>query len=120
MTVGDPANVYSLPMPQDPARDQFVKPRSRGALLVTIDGIVVMIAERRGARINVRPNTREADVTRAASVLAERLLARTTRDLIVETIDGVPASGSSRLDAFVAAGFRRGTTGLRFYRGVQG
>ena len=32
------------------------------------------------------------------------------------TIDGAPASGSARLNAFLAAGFRRGTAGLRFYR----
>jgi hypothetical protein len=116
MTAADPANVYTLPMPQDPARDPFVKPRSRGALLVTIDGVVVMIAERRGARIVTRPDTSDEVITPAAAAVAEYLLQRTARDLIVETIDGVPASGSARLDAFRAAGFRRGTTGLRFYR----
>jgi hypothetical protein len=83
---------------------------------VTIDGIVVMIAERRGERIVTRPDVPDAEITRAAGVLAEHLLSRTTRDLTVQTIDGVPASGSARLDAFRAAGFRRGTTGLRFYR----
>jgi ATP-dependent Lhr-like helicase len=116
MVATDPANAYTLPMPQDPARDPFVRPRSRGALLVTIDGIVVMIAERRGERIVTRPDVPDAEITRAAGVLAEHLLSRTTRDLTVQTIDGVPASGSARLDAFRAAGFRRGTTGLRFYR----
>jgi len=83
---------------------------------VSIDGVVVTIAERRGERIVTRPDTSDADVTRAARTLVEHLLARSTRDLTVETIDGVPASGSARLDAFRAAGFRRGTTGLRFYR----
>jgi hypothetical protein len=48
--------------------------------------------------------------------LVEHLLARTTKDLVVETIEGQPASGSPRLDAFRAAGFRRGTIGLRYYR----
>ena len=116
MTVADPANVYSLPMPQDPARDSFVRPRSRGALLVTIDGIVVVIAERRGERIVVRPGLSDGELTRALEALVAHLLERTTRDLTIETIDGVPASGSSRLDAFSAAGFRRGTTGVRYYR----
>jgi ATP-dependent Lhr-like helicase len=116
MTALDPANVFSLPMPQDPARDPFVKPRSRGALLVTIDGVVVLMAERRGERVVTRSDTSDADITRAAAALVEHLLARSTRDLTVETLDGVPASGSARLDAFRAAGFRRGTTGLRFYR----
>jgi ATP-dependent Lhr-like helicase len=116
MTVGDPANVYTLPMPHDPARDAFVKPRSRNSLLITIDGIVVMIAESRGARILIRPEAPDADVIRAARALVDHMLARTTRDFIIETIDGVPASGSPKLEAFVQAGFRRGTTGLRFYR----
>src|SRR5437016_2285236 len=51
MSVTDPANVYTLPLPADPARDAFVKPKSRGSLLVTIDGVVVMLVERRGERI---------------------------------------------------------------------
>lgn len=116
MAVTDPANVYTLPLAQDPARDPFVKPRSRSALLVTINGIVVMIAERRGARVVIRPDTSDADVIRAATALVEHLLARSSRDLTIETIDGVPASGAARLDAFRTAGFKRGTTGLRFYR----
>jgi ATP-dependent Lhr-like helicase len=116
MTVTDPANVYTLPLPTDPARDQFVRPRSRGALLVSIDGLVVMIAERRGERIVIRPDTSDEVVTRAVGALVEHLLARTTKDLVVETIEGQPASGSPRLDAFRAAGFRRGTVGLRYYR----
>jgi ATP-dependent Lhr-like helicase len=118
MTVTDPANVYTLPMPGDAARDAFVKPRSRGALLVTIDGVVVMIAERRGESIIVRPGTSEADVTRSASALVAYLLERADKDLIIETIDGQPASGSPLLDALRAAGFRRGTTGLRYYRSL--
>jgi ATP-dependent Lhr-like helicase len=118
MSVMDPANVYTLPMPTDPARDAFVKPKSRGALLVTIDGVVVMMAERRGQRIVVRPGTSEAEVTRAATALIARLGDLAAGDVIVETINGQPASGSPLLDAFRAAGFRRGTTGLRFYRSL--
>jgi len=105
-------------MPHDPARDPFVKPKSRGALLVTIDGVVVMIAERRGERILIRPGTSEANVTRAAAALVAYLGDQTARDLTVETIDGQPASGSAFLDAFRAAGFRRGTVGLRYYRSL--
>jgi ATP-dependent Lhr-like helicase len=116
MTVTDPGNVYSLPMPQDAARDPFVKPRSRGALLVTMDGVVVMIAERRGERIVLRPGTAADVVTRAAAALVAHLAEHTTRDIRVETIDGQPASGSPQLEAFRAAGFRRGTIGLRYYR----
>jgi ATP-dependent Lhr-like helicase len=116
MSVTDPANVYSLPMPHDAARDPFVKPRSRGALLVTFDGAVVMIAERRGERILIRPSTPEAIVTRGGAALVAHFSDQTTRDLVVETIDGQPASGSMHLDAFRAAGFRRGRVGLRHCR----
>jgi len=111
----DPANVYTLPIPEDPARDAFVRPRSRNAVLVLVGGIVVMIAERQGGRIAVRPDTDDAVATQAASALVAHLSTRTSRDIVVETIDGQPASGSRYLDAFRSAGFRRGTTGLRFY-----
>lgn len=117
-SASDPANVYPLPLSQDPARDAFVRPRSRGALLVAIDGVVVMIAERRGERIQIRPETSASDVTKAAHALASHLAPRSTRDVTVETIDGRPATGSPYLDAFAAAGFKRGTKGLRFYRKV--
>ena len=106
---------HTLPMPQDAARDPFVKPRSRGALLVTIAGVVVMIIERRGSRVVIRPETAEAVVTRAAEALVAHLGEQTARDIIVETINGQPASGSGYIDAFRAAGFKRGTTGLRYY-----
>jgi ATP-dependent helicase Lhr and Lhr-like helicase len=115
-TATDPANVYTLPMPQDPSRDPFVRGRGRGAALVTIDGVVIMIADRRGARVAVRPDTSESVVTRAAASLATHLSSRTRRDIIIETIDGQPASGSRHANAFRVAGFKRGTTGLRFYQ----
>ncbi|MDB4878163.1 MAG: associated domain protein [Gemmatimonadetes bacterium] len=118
ISVTDPANVFTLPMPQSAERDPFVKPRSRGALLVTVDGIVMMIAERRGARIVIRPETPDVVVTEAARALLAHLVEQVSRDIAVETIDGQPASGSRYLDAFRAAGFKRGTTGLRFYRKV--
>jgi ATP-dependent Lhr-like helicase len=116
MTVSDPANVYTLPMPQDPARDPFVRPRSRSALLITLDGVVVMIAERRGERIVIRPDTADEVVARATQALVGHLEVQMSRDIMVETIDGQPASGSPYADAFKAVGFRRGTTGLRYYR----
>jgi ATP-dependent Lhr-like helicase len=115
----DPANVYTLPMPHDPARDAFVRPRSRGALLVLVRGTVVMIADRRGSRIVVRPHTSDEIVGLAIKALTARLLEHSDRDIVVETIDGQPASGSRYTDVFREAGFRRGTVGLRYYRGTR-
>jgi ATP-dependent Lhr-like helicase len=117
MSASDPANVYSLPLAQDPARDPFVRPRSRGALLISINGVVVMMAERRGERIAIRPDTSAEQITAAAGALVAHLTRRTTKDLAIESIDGRPAANTAHADAFVAAGFRRGTRGLRFYRG---
>jgi ATP-dependent Lhr-like helicase len=116
MSVNDPANVFNLPLPQDPSRDPFVRPRGRGALLVTIHGVVVLLAELRGERIVVRPGTTNEAVTRAVHALVAHMTAQTKRDLVVETIDGHPASGSRYLDAFREVGFKRGTVGLRYYR----
>ncbi len=117
MTASDPANVWTLPLTRE-ARDAFVRPRSRGSLLVTIEGVVVLVAERRGARVAIRPDTADARVTSAVKALVAHVLARVGRDLTVETIDGQPPSGSKHLDAFVAAGFRRSASGLRYYRRV--
>ena len=119
ISVTDPANVFALPLPQDPARDSFVRPRSRSALLVSIAGMVVMIAERRGERILIRPETSDEVVARAAKALVGDLLRRTKRDLTIETIDAQPAGGSKYLDAFQRAGFRRGASGLRYYRTLK-
>jgi ATP-dependent Lhr-like helicase len=118
MSVTDPANVYSLPLLDDGSRDAFVRARSRGALLVTVAGVVMLIAERRGERVSVRPDTPSEQVAGVVEALVAHLLDRVNRDLTVETINGQPAGGSAYLDAFVAAGFKRATSGLRYYRSV--
>jgi ATP-dependent helicase Lhr and Lhr-like helicase len=116
IAAGDPANVFPLPLPGDPARDPFVRPRSAGALLVFVRGRVVMIAERRGARVAVRPETDEATVTVGAEALVRHVTPRLRRDLVLETIDGQPAATSRHAPAFATAGFRRGTAELRLLR----
>jgi ATP-dependent Lhr-like helicase len=118
LLASDPANAYSLPLAESGARDPFVRPRSRGSVLVSIDGRVVMMAERRGARVAVRPDTSDADLTRAATALATYLLARTTRDVTIETINGQSAAASAHAERFRAAGFRPGMSGLRYYRSL--
>ena len=75
-----------------------------------------MIVERRAARVVVRPDTAESLVTKCAQALVAHLSARTKRDIVVETIDGQPATGSRSAEAFRLAGFRRGTAGLRYYQ----
>src|SRR5262249_20134664 len=119
ITAADPANVFPLPLHGDPARDPFVRPRSSSALLVVLGGRVVMIAERRGSRVVVRPETDELTVAKAAEAFVHHFYARTRRDLVLETIDGQPAATSSHAGVFASAGFRRGTTELRLLRPTQ-
>ena len=105
-------------MPQSAARDPFVRPRSRGALLVTVNGVVVLIAERRGARIAVRPDTAAATVTAAVQALIGHLVRLASKTSWWRRSTGSPRAGAQYVDAFQAAGLRRGTAGLRFYRKV--
>jgi len=79
----------------------------------------VMIADRRGSRVVVRPDTSDETVGLALKALLLRLLEQSDRDIVVETIDGQPASGSRFIDVFRDAGFRRGTVGLRYYRATR-
>jgi ATP-dependent Lhr-like helicase len=116
IAAADPANVFSLPLPGDPARDPFVRPRSSSALLVAVGGRVVLIAERRGSRVAARPDTDEATIARAAQALVKHLSSRLRRDLVLETIDGQPSAASPHAAAFEKAGFRRGRTDMRYLR----
>jgi ATP-dependent Lhr-like helicase len=123
MAASDPANPYSLPLPPSSNGDEsdaawkFSRRRSRGALLATRAGEVLLVAEGRGRRVSVRPGLSPADVAEAARVLAHRLLesSERRRDPVVETIDGAGAAASPHASAFVAAGFRVTASGLRFY-----
>jgi ATP-dependent Lhr-like helicase len=116
IAAADPANVFSLPIPGDPARDPFVLPRNSSALLVAVGGRVVLIAERRGSRVAVRPDTDQAIVASGAEALVRHLSSRLRRDLVLETIDGQPSAASPHATAFEKAGFRRGRTDLRYLR----
>jgi len=123
MSVGDPANVYSLPVAPGVEADPLARPRGAGALLVTIAGRVVLVAEGRGSKLRVRGDATPAEVTRAAQALAARLVARQgrarRRDVVVETVDGERAATSRWSDALREAGFKGMGTGLRYYVGYD-
>jgi ATP-dependent helicase Lhr and Lhr-like helicase len=117
IAANDPANPYALEL-EGVDIDPLSRPRGRGALLVTREGRVGMAVEGRGRRITIAPWMVDADVTAAATVLLAHL--RTSRgssarprDVEVETIDGVNAAAMRWTEAFLKAGFRRETSGLR-------
>jgi ATP-dependent Lhr-like helicase len=116
LSASDPANVQTLPMMPE-KRDSFARTRGRGAWLATINGVAVLVAESRGKAMRVRPDTPEADITRAAKAMAEHLVRRSARprDLVVETIDGKVAVTSPYYPLFAAANYRRTTRALRYY-----
>ena len=116
LSVNDPANVFALPPAGNPARDAFVRWRSRGALLVTIAGTVVLIAERRGRKLMIRPDSSQPTVTLALTALVARLAKHSRRDTVIEMIDGRPAQESSYIRILETMGFRSTPGGLRLYR----
>jgi hypothetical protein len=70
----------------------------------------------------VRGDATPSEVSWAARVLAERLIARQgrrRRDVVVETVDGERAAGSRWVDALREAGFKGMGTGLRYYVGFD-
>jgi ATP-dependent Lhr-like helicase len=123
MAVSDPANVYALPVAPGVEVDPLARPRGAGALLVTIAGRVVVVAEGRGTKLRVRADATPTEVSSAARALAEWLVARQRRgrrrDVVVETVDGERAVGSRWVSALREAGFKGMGTGLRYYVGFD-
>ena len=115
----DPANPYALEL-EGVDIDPLSRPRGRGALLVTREGRVAMSVEGRGRRITIASWMVEADVAAAATALlthlrASRAMSARPRDVEVEIIDGVNAAAMKWTEAFLTAGFRRETSGLRAF-----
>ena len=117
IAASDPANPYALEL-EGIDIDPLSRPRGRGALLVTREGRVAMAIEGRGRRITVAPWMTESDVSAAAAALlahfrSSRAASVRARDVEVETIDGAHAAAMRWTQAFLDAGFRRETSGLR-------
>ncbi|HKW48523.1 MAG TPA: hypothetical protein VJN70_13835, partial [Gemmatimonadaceae bacterium] len=115
----DPANPYTLTAAGtiESRSVDIARRRSRGALLATRAGEVILVAEGRGRRLTIRAGVSLADLTDAARALLRRLVEANDgrRDVTIETIDGIPAAASSYAAAFSAAGFRAISSGLRYY-----
>ena len=117
IAASDPANPYALEL-EGVDVEPLSRPRGRGALLVTREGRVAMAVEGRGRRITIAPWMDDAAVVAAATAVlthlrASRSLSARPRDIEVETIDGAHAAAMRWTQAFLDAGFRRETGGLR-------
>jgi len=111
LSASDPANAWSLPG----SGDAFARPRNPRTLLVSRAGRVLLTADPRAASVAVRPGLEDAETTAAVRALMAHVAAHRRRDVLVERIDGVNAATSAHARAFMDAGLRRTTTGLRFY-----
>ncbi|HEU4996471.1 MAG TPA: DEAD/DEAH box helicase [Gemmatimonadaceae bacterium] len=116
LVASDPANVWSLP-PTEPVatRDAFARPRGARALLVLRGGRVVMTADAQMRAVSIRGETATDVVAAAARALVSHISSRRRRDILVETIDGADANLSPHAAAFISAGLRLTSTGLRYY-----
>src|SRR5207237_7875602 len=107
MAASDPANPYPLAVAAavESRSVDLARRRSRGALLATRAGEIILVAEGRGRRLTVRPGANLSDLTEVARALAQRLVAASDgrRDPTIETIDGVSAAASPYVAGFVAA-----------------
>ena len=116
MTSSDPANVWMIPAAGGAAvPDVFARTRGARAILVTHRGRVIMTADARARAFAVRPGLDEERTTAAVREVLSHVTARRSRDLVVETIDGESAATSRLSKAFLAAGLRLTTSGLRYY-----
>ena len=119
LAASDPANPYALEL-EGADLDALAKPRGRGALLVMREGRIAMAVEGRGRRLTIASWMTEPDVLAAASALLSHLRAAPSssgrvRDVKIETIDGAHAAATKWTEAFLKAGFRRETDGLRSF-----
>jgi ATP-dependent Lhr-like helicase len=111
LTPSDPANVYALPLAPGLEIDPLARPRGAGAMLVTVAGSIILTSEGRGRRLRVREGADPGAVQSAARALIDRLSAwsdaeRRRRDIVIESINGEPASASPHAGALRDAGFR--------------
>nr|WP_231988066.1 hypothetical protein [Nakamurella panacisegetis] len=120
LAAADPANPYgaALPWPERGA-DRQVEDRHRparraGALVVLVDGLPVLYAER-GGRTLISFTDVPGDLHEAARALAEKVTGGAVGSLTVTRIDGVDALVSSgvTVEALLANGFALTPQGLR-------
>ncbi|GAB3119731.1 ATP-dependent helicase [Streptomyces calidiresistens] len=125
----DPANAYgaALPWPESPGGAGHKPGRKAGALVVLVDGALVLYVERGGRTVLEwtaddragGPGEREARA--AVGALAEAVRAGALGTLTVQRINGIPAlEDTERAARLEEAGFRPGPQGLRLRGGTSG
>ncbi|WP_030542751.1 DEAD/DEAH box helicase [Streptomyces albus] len=121
LAAADPANAYgaALPWPEPPAGAGHRPGRKAGALVVLVDGRLVLYVERGGKTLLAWPGGEDGDAEGdarlhlAAETLAEAALRGALGTVTVERANGAPALGSPVGRALETAGFHASPRGLR-------
>jgi ATP-dependent Lhr-like helicase len=110
----DPANAYgaALPWPDPPGESSHRAARKAGAIVVLVDGELVLYVERGGKTVLAYRDD-EATLQAAASALAELVHSGRVRRLAVESVNGVFVLGTAFGRALGAAGFGETPKGVR-------
>jgi ATP-dependent Lhr-like helicase len=121
LAAADPANAYgaAIPWPERPGSGGHKPGRKAGALVVLVDGELVLYVER-GGRTVLSWSDSEERLAMAARAVATAVRDGRVGALTVASTDGVPvltagsgASPTPMAAAFVAAGFAASPQGLR-------
>ena len=110
----DPAQPYGASLPWPRVADGRGPSRSVGAWVALVDGALRAFIERSGRRLLVvdDPDDPMVDPALWAAALVDLVRNGRIDRLRIETVDGLPASGSPWADALRAAGFVDGYAGL--------
>ena len=112
LAAADPANAYGAALPWPEVEGGHKPRRKAGALVVLVDGRLVLYVER-GGRSLLSFTDDEASVSPAADALALAVREGALGRLTVEKADGEPALRSALGEALEAAGFHPTPRGLR-------
>lgn len=110
----DPAQPYgaALSWPEPVGETRHLPARKAGALVVLVDGRVVLYLER-GGRSLLSFSEERPGLTAAASALAEQVHSGRIGPIAIRRADGDEVLASSLADVLRAAGFRTTPQGLR-------
>ena len=113
LAAADPANPYgaALPWPDRPGEVAHRPGRKAGALVVLVDGRLVLYLERGGRTVLSFGDP--ADLAPAAAALAQAVRDGALGRLTVERADGLPVAETPLAAALTAAGFHPAPRGLR-------
>jgi len=113
LAAADPANPYGAALPWPEGSGAHRPGRKAGALVVLVDGVLTLYAERGGKTLLT---WNEPGLRSAVGALARAVGSGTLSQVTVEKVDGEPVAGSPLMRVFEEAGFHPTPRGVRIRR----